>query len=99
MKSAYLFLFLAFAVFVLPVKSFAQFGIGCQASSISWFETRSYTEEGNSTVIQNATEAAGFGIEGYYKLRNKIRINLTLSYIGAFDQRSIKGVSALRSIS
>ena len=68
------------SLFISVLRSEAQFGIGAQLSSVSWMDNKSYVV-GQATDIYSPGSGNGFGIQGYYIIKPKIRVCLSLDYV------------------
>ncbi len=76
-------------IFVWSIRSYCQFGVGVQASSVSWLDNQGYTEDGKSTGFYSPGQANGFALEGHYIIKPKMRVRLNLEYEFTNNEKTI----------
>jgi opacity protein-like surface antigen len=81
MKSKTLILLALAGVMLWPQKSKAQFGVGFNVGYVNWFENQGYTEDGQGTGFYSPKSGYSGGIEAFYMIKPKMRVNLALDVV------------------
>lgn len=76
-------------IFLWSIRSYAQFGVGVQLSSVSWIDDQGYTENGQPSGFYSPSQADGFALEGHYIIKPRMRIVVNLEYEFTKNQKTI----------
>src|ERR1022692_2337909 len=88
MKHSYAFAIVFIVLSFMSHKVDAQFQLGFQFPSVNWGDNQGYTEDGKATGFKSPSIGSGFGIQGDFIIRPKIRVGLIIDIIGTQAQSS-----------
>ncbi len=78
-----------FIVFLWSIRSYSQYGVGIQLSSVSWLDNQGYTENGEASGFYSPTQGNGFAFEGHYIIKPKMRVVLNLEYEFTNNEKTV----------
>jgi hypothetical protein len=77
----------AFVVFI-PQMVDGQFGMGINIGSVNWLSTQGVTEDGNAASINSPATGFAYGLEVFYTVKPRIRVNLRMDAVSTLDSNT-----------